>query len=230
MRLLIFFAACGLSTSHAHAQTAATKPDAKAQSEAQTQASVIATKQAASANAMSAAVEKQRASVRSQLGITDPNDSFFTAAWTTPATIPAPILIPTCPPMADDDLKPLVTDAAKAQALKAELIRAVIRHESASYPCAVSEKGALGLMQLMPEVAQQFGVDPLDPKQNVDGGSRYLKQLMTRYKGNLRLTLAAYNAGPQRVDAENKVPDIPETTAYVDAILKDLNTNASPQK
>ena len=77
----------------------------------------------------------------------------------------------------------------------------------------------------MPEVAQQFGVDPLDPKQNVQAGTQYLKQLMTRYKGDLRLTLAAYNAGPQRVDAEKKVPDIPETTAYVESILKDLNGN-----
>jgi soluble lytic murein transglycosylase-like protein len=80
---------------------------------------------------------------------------------------------------------------------------------------------------LLPEVAQQFGADPLDPKQNVQAGTKYLKQLMTRYKGDLRLALAAYNAGPQRVDADKKVPDIPETVAYVDAILKDLNLNPS---
>jgi soluble lytic murein transglycosylase-like protein len=97
-----------------------------------------------------------------------------------------------------------------------------MKRESAFYPCALSDKGAIGLMQLLPEVAQQFGADPLDPKQNIHAGTQYLKQLLTRYKGDLKLTLAAYNAGPQRVDADKKVPDIPETTAYVDAILKDL--------
>ena len=85
-------------------------------------------------------------------------------------------------------------------------------------------------MQLMPEVAQQFGADPLDPRQNVQAGSQYLKQLMTRYKGDLRLALAAYNAGPQRVDADKKVPDIPETVAYVDAILKDLTPTAATSR
>ena len=82
-------------------------------------------------------------------------------------------------------------------------------------------------MQLMPDVAQQLKADPFDPLQNVQAGSRYLKQLMTRYKGDLKLALAAYNAGPQTVDAQNKVPDIPETTAYVDAILKDLKETDS---
>ena len=129
--------------------------------------------------------------------------------------------------MSEDNLKTLIDAAAKAQAIKPELIRAVIRRESDSYACAVSERGALGLMQLMPDVAQQFGVDPLDPKQNIDGGTRYLKQLMGRYNGDLSLVLAAYNAGPQRVDAEKKVPDIPETTAYVDSILKDLKVNSA---
>ncbi len=128
--------------------------------------------------------------------------------------------------MPEADLKPLIEDSAKAQDLKPELIRAVIRRESASYPCAVSEKGALGLMQLMPDVAQQLGADPLDPRQNVQAGSRYLKQLLTRYKGDMRLALAAYNAGPQAVDAQNKVPDIAETTSYVESIMKDLKEPA----
>lgn len=185
-------------------------------------------KQAASIEAMLASADKQRAAVKPQAGLAAANatDSFFTTPWTTAATIPVPAVIAACDAIPEEELKPLVEDSAKAQDLKPELIRAVIRRESASYPCAISEKGALGLMQLMPDVAQQFGADPLDPKQNVQAGSRYLKQLITRYKGDTRLALAAYNAGPQLVDAQNKVPDIPETISYVDAILKDLKEAA----
>ena len=179
---------------------------------------------------MQASIDKQKAAVQAQVGAKIEGNSFFAVSWNSPAAFPVPAVIPACYPMSDDDLKPLVADSAKSQDLKPELIRAVIRRESESYPCAVSEKGALGLMQLMPDVAQQFNVDPLDPRQNVQGGSRYLKQLLTRYKGDLKLALAAYNAGPQRVDAGNKVPDIPETLDYVAAILKDLSATASPHR
>jgi soluble lytic murein transglycosylase-like protein len=175
---------------------------------------------------MQASIEKQKAAAQKQIeGGGGPADSFFSVAWTAPATIPIPDVVPQCSALRDDDLNGFIADAAKAQDLKPELIRAVIRRESDSVPCAISEKGAVGLMQLMPEVAQQFGADPLDPQANVQAGSKYLKQLMTKYKGDLKLALAAYNAGPKTVDANNKVPDIPETTAYVDAILKDLNSN-----
>ena len=179
-------------------------------------------KQTASVAAMQPAIQKQKTSVQAQIGAGGPADTFFTGAWISPPEIPVPVIVPGCVAMPDSDLKPLIAESAKAQDVKAELIRAVIRHESASYPCAISEKGAVGLMQLMPEVAQQFNVDPLDPKQNIQAGTKYLKQLLGRYKGDMKLAVAAYNAGPQRVDAENKVPDIPETTAYVDAVLKDL--------
>ena len=186
-------------------------------------------KQAASIEAMLASVDKQRATVKAQAGGATANatDPFFSAPWTTAATIPIPAVVASCTAMPDPELKPLIEESAKAQDLKPELIRAVIRRESESYPCAISEKGALGLMQLMPDVAQQFGADPLDPKQNVQAGSRYLKQLVSRYKGDLKLALAAYNAGPALVDAQNKVPDIPETTSYVEAILKDLKETES---
>lgn len=193
-------------------------------------ASDVAAKQSASVEKMIGSIEKQKASAQSQVGIGGPADSFFTAPWLTPAAIPVPTLIPACQPMPEDELKLLIADSAKTHDLKPEVIRAVIRRESDSYACAVSDKGALGLMQLMPEVAQQFGADPLDPKQNIQAGSKYLKQLMTHYKGDLRLSLAAYNAGQQRVDADKKVPDIPETTAYVEAILKDLTPTASPHR
>jgi soluble lytic murein transglycosylase-like protein len=186
--------------------------------------------QTASVAAMQASVDKQKTAVRAQVGTGGPADAFFSTPWTSAATITPPVMVAGCTAMQADELKPIVADAAKTQGVQPEVVFAVMKRESANYPCALSDKGAVGLMQLMPEVAQQFGVDPLDPKQNVAAGTQYLKQLMTRYKGNLKLALAAYNAGPQRVDAENKVPDIPETTAYVDAILKDLNTNAPARK
>jgi soluble lytic murein transglycosylase-like protein len=188
--------------------------------------SSIVLKQTQSVSAMNAAIDKQKATIQTQLGIATPPDSFFSSAWITPASIPIPHLIPSCSAMADADLATLVSENAKKQEVKPELIRAVIRRESASYPCAVSNRGALGLMQLMPEVADQFGVDALDAAQNVRAGTAYLKQLLTRYKGDVKLALAAYNAGPERVDTDHKVPDIPETLAYVDSILKDLTQTA----
>jgi soluble lytic murein transglycosylase-like protein len=214
-----------LLPAYAMAQNAAqTSPQTSAP-----QTSAPQTSAQSSTDVMMASVDKQKSAVQVQVGNRGAGDAFFSTPWTSAATIPVPAVIPACYPMADDDLKPFIDDSAKAQNLKPELIRAVIRRESESYPCAVSDKGAIGLMQLMPEVAQQFNVDPLDPRQNVKAGSQYLKQLITRYKGDLKLALAAYNAGPQRVDSGNKVPDIPETTEYVAAILKDLSTNTSPQ-
>jgi soluble lytic murein transglycosylase-like protein len=99
----------------------------------------------------------------------------------------------------------------------------VIRKESAFYPCAVSPKGALGLMQLMPATAEMLGVtDPFDPKQNVDAGAKFLKQLIEKYAGDLPLALSAYNAGPARVDTARGVPDIAETKNYVADILSSI--------
>jgi soluble lytic murein transglycosylase-like protein len=103
------------------------------------------------------------------------------------------------------------------------LLRAVIERESAYRPCVVSPAGAQGLMQLMPATAGEFGVDnPFDPGQNIDAGAKYLKQLMERYKGDLGLALAAYNAGPTTVDRSAGSPAIPETQDYVRAILDKL--------
>ncbi len=209
---------------------AAQQNSAATQVATQGNASDVAAKQSVSVEKMNGSIEKQKAAAQSQVGAGGSADSFFTASWITPAAIPVPTIIPACQPMPEDELKALIADSAKTHGVKPEVIRAVIRRESDSYACAVSDKGALGLMQLLPEVAQQFGANPLDPKQNVQAGTKYLKQLMTHYKGDLRLALAAYNAGPQRVDADKKVPDIPETIAYVEAILKDLTPTASPQR
>jgi hypothetical protein len=177
-----------------------------------------------SAEEMQVSVDKQKVSVRLQAGEGGEADGFFTTPWSSPRTVPLPL---TCVPMPESDLIPLVKEASLAQELSTVLIRAVIRRESASLWCAVSDKGAVGLMQLIPEVSTQFGADPFDAKQNIQAGSKYLKQLLTRYKGDTKLALAAYNAGPVVVDAAGGVPAIPETTAFVEAILKDIEANSA---
>ena len=118
----------------------------------------------------------------------------------------------------------MIAAAATAQKLDPALIRTVIQQESAFRPCAVSPKGAMGLMQLMPQTAEQFHLaDPFDATENISAGAQYLKLLMEHFKGDLKLSLAAYNAGPGRVDGEQpSVPNIPETQDYVDRILKAL--------
>jgi soluble lytic murein transglycosylase-like protein len=100
-----------------------------------------------------------------------------------------------------------------------KLVHALIRVESNYDPSAVSSKGAMGLMQLIPATAQRFGVqNPFDPKQNIQGGVSYLKYLLHLFGGNLPLSLAAYNAGEQRVIRSGGIPAIPETEHYVRAI------------
>ncbi len=126
--------------------------------------------------------------------------------------------------MATTELDQLIDQNSKTQGVKSELIRAVISQESANRPCAVSVKGAQGLMQLMPATAEQFGVsDPFDPKQNVEAGTKLLKQLLAKYGGDVSLTLSAYNAGSGRVDRDGGVPQIPETQKYVTDILGKLD-------
>jgi soluble lytic murein transglycosylase-like protein len=130
---------------------------------------------------------------------------------------------PACDPLADTVTTPLIDGAAQEQGVDTKLLRAVIDQESGFRPCAISAKGAQGLMQLMPGTAQELSVaDPFDPKQSIDGGAKYLKQLLDKYKGDIPQALAAYNAGPTATDQAKGVPDIPETRSYVDAILQKL--------
>jgi hypothetical protein len=120
------------------------------------------------------------------------------------------------PELSDPKLDRIVRDAAERHNLDPALVKAVISTESSWNPYAVSPKGAMGLMQLVPSTAERFGVgNPYDPAQNVEGGTAYLQELLDRYHGDLSKSLAAYNAGPGAVDASGGVPWYPETRRYV---------------
>jgi hypothetical protein len=119
----------------------------------------------------------------------------------------------------DGRLDRIVRDAAARHQIDPALVKAVISTESGWNPRAVSRKGAVGLMQLIPGTAQRFGVGNLfDPAQNVEGGTTYLKALLDRYNGDLSKTLAAYNAGEHAVDANRGVPPYWETQRYVQKV------------
>jgi soluble lytic murein transglycosylase-like protein len=114
------------------------------------------------------------------------------------------------------ELEALVRDASRSHRLPPPLVKAVIRVESNFNPAATSPKGAQGLMQLMPGTASQLQVtDPYDPRENVWAGVRYLSMLLEKFNHRLPLALAAYNAGPQRVDQHQGVPPIKETQGFV---------------
>jgi len=156
-------------------------------------------------------VEQQRETIRRAFGVDRPP----------PVTFAAPAA--DCEPLMDDQATALIGEAAKKQALAEKLVRAVVEQESAFRPCAVSKHGALGLMQLMPATAEELEVeDPLDPKENIDAGTKFLRQLLEKFKGDLALSLAAYNAGPAAVEEAKGVPEIPETKDYVEAILRKM--------
>jgi soluble lytic murein transglycosylase-like protein len=129
------------------------------------------------------------------------------------------------------NLNQVVTDASGLHHLDPDLINSVIHAESGFNPHAVSPKGAQGLMQLMPQTASQLGVrNAFNPQSNVEGGTRYLRELLERYNFNLIKALAAYNAGPQRVDRYKGVPPYYETQAYVARIIRDFNRKKLAEK
>jgi soluble lytic murein transglycosylase-like protein len=111
--------------------------------------------------------------------------------------------------------------AADAQGLDASFVRSVAKVESGLRQDAVSKKGALGLMQLMPATASGLGVDPAQAQDNAAGGAKYLRTLLLRYKGDSALALAAYNAGPKAVDKYRGVPPYQETRQYVMKVIRE---------
>ena len=122
------------------------------------------------------------------------------------------------------DLSQVVNEISGKYRLDPDLVNSVIKAESEFNPHAISPKGAQGLMQLMPGTASQLGVlNAFDPQANVDGGTKYLRELLERYNFDLVKALAAYNAGPQRVERFGGVPPYYETRAYVAKIVRDFN-------
>jgi soluble lytic murein transglycosylase-like protein len=124
---------------------------------------------------------------------------------------------PVASPVASERYEPLVQEYASRQSLRPELVRAVIQVESGFNAFATSPKGAMGLMQLMPQTARELGVrNAYDPEENIRGGTTYLRQLLDKYAGNEELALAAYNAGSGAVDRYGRrIPPYRETRDYV---------------
>lgn len=115
----------------------------------------------------------------------------------------------------------LVDKAILDYGLRRELVRSLVAAESGFKPEAVSPKGAIGLMQLMPGTARMYGADPRNAEQNVNAGAQYFRELLEKYNGDAVRALAAYNAGPGAVDKYHGIPPYPETQAYVSRVIHD---------
>ena len=201
MLALLLAAASGLAAQ-------ALPPSAKEDARSQQQAALAAIEES---------LAKQRASIQKQAG-QNGSSGFF--ALPPPTPLGPQLATPECDPLPEAEIDSLIGQAATRAKIDPILVRNVMQQESGFRPCAISPKGAMGLMQLMPATAQQFGVaNVFDPSQNVDAGARLLKQLLVRYAGDLPKALAAYNAGPTTVDAAQGVPQIPETIDYIQRIL-----------
>jgi soluble lytic murein transglycosylase-like protein len=165
-------------------------------------------------------LDKQRLSVRLQLKEKVDSPAAASVNFIDPmAALPQA----DCDPLDPITIDSLISSAARRQSLEPSLLHAVMKQESGFKPCAVSIKGAQGLMQLMPATAQQLHVaDPFDPQQNVQAGAAFLKQLLARYKGDLRLALVAYNAGTLWADQRDKDSYPAETQSYIAGIFAEL--------
>jgi soluble lytic murein transglycosylase-like protein len=129
------------------------------------------------------------------------------------------------PVLSERELEPMISRYSRQHQLHPALIRAVIKAESGFDPMAVSRAGAIGLMQLMPQTAVRLEVrDLYDPEDNIGGGTKYLRQLLDRFRGNLPLALAAYNSGEHTVDRYRGLPPIDETRQYVRKVIQYYRT------
>ena len=174
----------------------------------------------AAAAAMKESIARQEASVRQQA--LQQGDDFFVLSGPERALrrFAGAASQSSCEALPMSTVDDLVADAARRESIDEKLLRRVMQQESEFRPCAVSSKGAMGLMQLMPATAQEFNVaDPFDPAENIGAGARLLHELLVRYNGDVTLALAAYNAGPAAVEANHGVPPFAETTDYIRAIL-----------
>jgi len=142
-------------------------------------------------------------------------------------------ILPTRPvtnrPRAPRAAQPILETAGQLSGLSPRLLEAVAYVESRFREDAVSAKGALGMMQLMPATASGLGVDPSDPAQNAQGGATYLRQMLATFDNDLELALAAYNAGPSAVIRHGGVPPYAETRAYVAAVMEYLASTSVPE-
>ena len=125
------------------------------------------------------------------------------------------------------DYNQIINNISRKYKVEASLVKAVIKVESNWDNTAVSKKGAIGLMQLMPSTVKAMNVkDPFNPAENIEGGTRYLRHLLDKFKGDLNLTLAAYNAGPETIGKFKGIPPIPETQQYVKEVLSVYNNTS----
>ena len=159
----------------------------------------------------------------------DPNSSFVDVPTEEIVSfdrqeVPLPPPVPAVQGATREDVDRWVNSASDQHQVDPDLIRSVIKAESGFNSRAVSPKGAQGLMQLMPSTASKLGVkDAFAPGENIEGGTRYLRDLLVLYNNDMAKALAAYNAGPQRVAQYNGVPPYRETHAYVARVIKDFN-------
>ena len=155
-------------------------------------------------------------------GFTEMDASLVTGYETEVEPPAPPVAAPVATPPAAVVLSPheLVEAAAKRNGLPPGFVHSVVKAESGYNASALSPKGAIGLMQLMPATAQAHNADPNDPAQNVEAGAAYLRELLIKYDGDPRRALAAYNAGPGAVDKYNGVPPYAETQTYIERVLR----------
>jgi soluble lytic murein transglycosylase-like protein len=146
--------------------------------------------------------------------------SFESEEYVAPAPAPIAAALAPAPPKSTDP-KTLVREAAVRNSLPPAFVASVARTESAMKQSAVSPKGAIGVMQLMPATAKALDADPHNTEQNIDAGTRLLRELLVKYDGDVVKALAAYNAGPGAVDKYNGLPPYRETQDYVNKVIRD---------